>query len=142
MKNTRNPTKEEIAELVSFLPKLYAEGFNSVKQWRGGQKDQSGVISMPYPEYDAIVDEFFYAAANECWLDYNYRPEEARQMLDDEDFIQTSSLSQIKTMLTFCVRGERFSDGHWAEMIENGTIRRLLERLIELGANPIEKDEN
>ena len=32
-------------------------------------------------------------------------------------------------MLTFCVRGECFSDGHWAEMIEKGYIRRLLERL-------------
>jgi hypothetical protein len=40
-------------------------------------------------------------------------------------------------MLTFCVRGERFSDGHCGEMIEKGYIRRLLERLnkikIELG---------
>ena len=32
-------------------------------------------------------------------------------------------------MLTFCVRGERFSDGHWAEMIEKGYIRQLLEQL-------------
>ena len=35
-------------------------------------------------------------------------------------------------MLTFCVRGERFSDGHWAEMIEVGYIGFLLERLIVL----------
>jgi hypothetical protein len=35
-------------------------------------------------------------------------------------------------MLTFCVRGERFSDGHWEEMIEKGYIRRILERLNEI----------
>ena len=29
-------------------------------------------------------------------------------------------------------RIERFCDGHWAEMIEGGYIRRLLERLIVL----------
>jgi hypothetical protein len=37
-------------------------------------------------------------------------------------------------MLTFCVRGERFSDGHWAAMIEKGYIRRVLERLNEIKA--------
>jgi hypothetical protein len=53
-------------------------------------------------------------------------------MLKDEDLIKSAFLSQIKTMLTFCVRDERFSDGHWGEMIEQGYIRRLLERLIEI----------
>jgi hypothetical protein len=38
--------------------------------------------------------------------------------------------AEIKTMLTFCLRGERFADGHWGEMIEAGHIRRLLERLL------------
>jgi hypothetical protein len=53
-------------------------------------------------------------------------------MLKDESAIKTASLEQIKTMLTFCVRGERFSDGHWGEMIEKGYVRRLLERLDEM----------
>jgi len=53
-------------------------------------------------------------------------------MLRDENLVKTASLFQIKTMLTFCVRGERFSDGHWAAMIEKGYIRRLLERLNEI----------
>jgi len=53
-------------------------------------------------------------------------------MIKDEALIRTASLSQIKTMLTFCLRGERFSDGHWAQMIEKGHIRRLLERLNEI----------
>ena len=66
------------------------------------------------------------------WLDYEYNPEQAYQMLRDENLVKTASLSQIKTMLTFCVRGERFSDGYWAAMIEKGYIRRLLERLNEI----------
>jgi hypothetical protein len=32
-------------------------------------------------------------------------------------------------MLTYCVRGERFSDGHWAAMLESGRIVALLKRL-------------
>ena len=91
---------------------------------------------MPWPEYNPVVEEFYHSAANPCWLDYEYRPEEAAGMLKDEELIKSASLSQIKTMLTFCVRGERFSDGHWAEMIENGTIRKILERIINSARMP------
>jgi hypothetical protein len=73
-------------------------------------------------------------AANECWRDYDYNPEDGYQMLQDENSVKMASLPQIKSMLTFCVRGERFSDGHWGEMIEKGYIRRLLERLNEIKA--------
>ena len=75
------------------------------------------------------MEEFFRPVASGGWLDYEYDPEQAYQMLKDENLIKTASLSQIKAMLTFCVRGERFSDGHWGQMIENGYIRRLLGRL-------------
>lgn len=128
------PTPQEIEELVSFLPRLYAPGFTPIKQWHGGVPRQDGVIPMPYPDYDPLVEAFFRAAASECWLDYDYRPEDAYRMLADEDFVKSADLNQIKTMLTYCVRGERFSDGHWGEMIEGGQVRRLLQRLAELGS--------
>jgi hypothetical protein len=35
-------------------------------------------------------------------------------------------------MITCCVRGERFCDGHCGGLIEDGYIRRLLERLLRL----------
>ena len=84
--------------------------------------------------YDEVVAEFIRVASKDCWCDYGYHPQEAGRMLENESFVKTSSLAQIKTMLTYCVRGERFCDGHWAAMIESGHIRRLLERLAELGA--------
>ena len=58
-------------------------------------------------------------------------------MMRDENLIKAASLPQIKTMLTFCLRGERFSDGHWGAMIEQGYIRRLLERLNEIKTEPL-----
>jgi hypothetical protein len=87
---------------------------------------------MPYPDYDPLVEEFYRAVSAGGWLDKGYNPEQAYKLLRDENLVKTASLDQIKTMLTFCVRGERFSDGHWAEMIEKGHIRRLLERLNEI----------
>jgi len=130
----RLPTPREIAELVAFLPRLYAPGFVPITQWHGGDRGPDGAIRMPWPEYDPLVEEFTRAIASGGWLDYAYRPEEAYQMFADEDFIKTASLPQIRSMLTYFVRGERFSDGHWGAMIASGQIRRLLERLAELGS--------
>lgn len=128
------PTKEEIEELVSFLPRLYAPGLKAIKTWGGGEQVESDVFQMPYPIYDKIVEDFFRTASQECWCDYGYEPVSAGEMLLDEDLVRHSTLAQMKTMLTFCVRGEHFCDGHWARMIEEGHIRRLLERLVELGS--------
>ena len=134
---TRAPTAQEIKELVAFLPRLYAEGFTPYKQWHGGTPDAKGIIQMPYPEYSELVDEFLRALSNECWLDYDYRPEVAGRMLMDEAAVRAAGLDEIKSMLTFYVRGERFSDGHWGALIEGGQVRRLLERLSELGAQDV-----
>ena len=132
MKNTRLPTLEEIETLISFLPRLYAEGFTPVDHWYASEKLKDGSFTLPYPRYNPLVDEFFRHVSGDGWLDYDYDPERAYQMLKDENTVKTASLEQIKSMLTFCVRGERFSDGHWEEMIEQGYIRRLLERLNEI----------
>ena len=132
MKKTELPTLRDIEELTAFLPRLYAEGFSPILNWSGGEKLKDGSITLPYPSYNSVVEEFYRAVSGGGWLDYEYDPERAYQMLRDEEVVRTASLSQIKTMLTFCVRGERFSDGHWAVMIEEGYIRRVLERLNEI----------
>lgn len=49
----------EINILVSYLPKLYAEGFNPIKKWHGGNENKDGSISFPWPEYDEVVVDFF-----------------------------------------------------------------------------------
>jgi hypothetical protein len=134
MKNTENdrlPTLQDIETLTAYLPRLYMDGFSPVKKWNGGRQED-GTFTMPYPDYDPLVEEFYRTISAGGWLDHDYHSEQAYQMIRDENAIKTASLPQIKAMLTFCVRGERFSDGHWAEMIEKGYIRRLLERLDEI----------
>ena len=133
--NTRVPTYQEMQALVAFLPRLYSEGFQPVLKWNGGEQGKDGLYRLPWPTYNPVVEEFYRLAASDCWLDYAYHPEEAAEMLKEEGFVKSASLSQIKEMLTFCVRGERFADGHWAEMIENGTIRKILERIQVLSAD-------
>ncbi|MDA3940386.1 MAG: DUF6508 domain-containing protein [Spirochaetia bacterium] len=93
---------------------------------------ENGVYTESFPEYDPLVIDFFYTAASDFWTDYNYYPGKSQKMLQNEDFIKTASLQNIKTMLTYCVRGERFSDGHWGAMIKKGYIKQLFERLIQI----------
>lgn len=132
---SRRPTARDIAELVAFLPRLTADGFNPVQRWSGGP-GPDGVIQWPYPDYDPVVQEFFRMAYKDCWTDFHYGIAEAGSMLKDEALVQTADLDQVKTMLTWCVRGERFCDGHWAGVIQAGHIRRLLQRLAELTPGP------
>jgi len=67
-------------------------------------------------------------------MDFDYVPQEAGRMLEDPALVRRASIDEIKTMLTYCVRGERFCEGHWGAMIEGGHVRRLLERLKEIQA--------
>ena len=131
MSRKRLPTLEDIDELISFLPQLYADGFEPVKEWMGGQQ-RDGTFEFPYPIYDEIVTAFFGAAGKECWCDHEYVPKVAAEMLADDKFIQNCNLLEMRTMLTFCVRRERFGDGNWAAFIQNGNIRSLLNRLMVL----------
>lgn len=124
------PTRADIDELVAYLPRLYAEGFQPILRWDGGEKTKEGYYTMHWPVYDPLVEQFF--TFKSCWLDYNYSPETAGKMLQDAERVKAATLDEIKSMLTFCVRGERFSSGHWGAIISQGHIRRLLERLVEI----------
>ena len=141
MYNSPKPSLVEIEQLTDFLPILYAEGYKPIKEWFGGNKNKDGVIQLPFPEYDEAVIQFFRLASEDYWLDYQYKPYEAKRFLENGKAVASASLDEIKTTLTFCVRGERFCDGHWGAMIEHGYIRQILERLIVIRQQNIEKPE-
>lgn len=128
------PAPADVDALLAYLPRLYAPGFKPVIRWEGGERTSSGAITMPYPEYDGTVNAFFAQVGGSGWLDYGYNPTVAGAMVKDASVIGRASFAELRSMLTFCVRGERFADGHWEEMIVQGVIRRILERLQVLRA--------
>jgi len=50
-------------------------------------------------------------ASKEYWNDAGYVPAQAGWAMLSEDGVRNATLDQIKTMLTYCVQGERFGDG-------------------------------
>ena len=133
-KKTSMPTVAEVDELVAFLPQLDSEGFVAIKSWGGGDKNPDGSVNVLWPVYDEIVAKFFRTASKECWCDFSYGAHDVPAKLQREGFIENADLAQLKTLLTFCVRGERFCDGHWGGMIECGYIQRILQQLRVFGS--------
>ena len=125
-------TTEKMDQLLRFLPQFENPDREYVKEWGGGETTSDGAVTVPYPIYCDDVLAFFTLAGQTHWADYDYKPQEAYRMLSDDDLVSSASLDQIKTMLTYCVRGERFADGHWAHMLESGRIVALLRRLAVL----------
>ena len=127
-------TRARVDELLRFLPLFCKPDEELEPKWHGlgAGPDKNGTLHMPYPVYPPIIVEFFRLAAQPCWNDYGYVPEVANKMVQSDEVIASASLSEIKTMLTSCVRGERFCDGHWGAMIRQGRIGAILSRLDQL----------
>ena len=125
------PTPAEISRLVAYLPILYSPGFEPAS-WVASERLPNGNYTFPYPHYAQPVVEFFHLASEDHWCDYTYASKNVTDWIRDDTFIEKASLDQVKSMLTWCVRGERFCTGHWGAVIEDGIIRKLLERLIAL----------
>lgn len=124
-------TRERIDELLHFLPLFSRPTEDLGPRWTGG-KNQDGVFSLPIPKYPTPVAQFFELAAHPCWNDYDYCSKPAHEMLADDAVVASATLDQIKTMLTSCVRGEKFCDGHWEESIKEGRVGAILARLHQL----------
>lgn len=109
--------KDHVDELLVFLPLFEQPQGPFVLEYN------------PYPQYAPEVLAFFKLAGGVFWSDFGYDPKTAFAMLEDDEQIRTATLDQVKTMLTACVRGERFGDGFWAAMLEQRKIVELLRRL-------------
>ncbi|MCW5873268.1 MAG: hypothetical protein KIS88_01340 [Anaerolineales bacterium] len=131
MKAVPDPTTEDFDQLLAFQSTLCAPDFKPVLAWGGGRQPD-GSIQLPYPEYHPAVDEFIRAASAECWRDYEY-VENIRSLRPGmAKLISGASLNQLRTVLTYIVRGERFSDGHWGAMIKEGIVCAVLVRLADV----------
>ena len=118
----------QIDTLLRFLPQV--EAASSPAIWH--QTNADGSLCMPYVEYPAWVVDLFATAGQDCWTDPDYTPAEAGGLVRDDAAIAVASLEAIKTMLTYCVRGERFSAGHWQAVLADGRMSAILKRLRQL----------
>jgi hypothetical protein len=122
---------EHIDELLRFLS-LFDDPNRAFSKWNSSETTDDEPIQIDFPEYDDDVEDFFKLASSPFWDDRNYVPESAQAMVNDQQTVNKASLDEVKTMLTWCVRGERFSPGHLGTLLEQGKIVALLKRLKEI----------
>jgi hypothetical protein len=120
------PQAADIDELLLYIPRLYPDGV-AIKTY----EVREGTY---WPDYDAAVVGFYKLLAKECWEDVQYNLHGAGTMLKSPAYIAQANLAEIQSMLTWCTRGERFCDGHWGAMIEQGSVLQILQRLAVLRA--------
>jgi hypothetical protein len=138
--DTKAPSAEEIDELLAFLPQLSEPGFVAVKAWHGGVPDAEGVMTWAWPEYTEVAGRLFATVSTPAWMDRQYLAHDTTTRLAEPGFVENATLDQLRTLLTYCVRGERFCDGHWGGMLESGHVERILRRLKDLRPENCEED--
>ncbi len=122
---------EQIRSLLKFKPKLLKT--NPVRK---GESQTEGTVQVSYPEYDEMVIEFFSVIQGEYWRVKNYS-HKWEHLIGNEAKIKNLSFGQLKDLLTYCARGERFCEGFWETILKSGTINMILERLEDLTLNRI-----
>ena len=131
-KSTALPSLEAVDELIAFVAELCRPGFTPVLSWEGGKTKPDGSIQVPWPVYHPRVNDFIETISRGGWIDPDYAPGAAAAMLGNANTVEQATPDEVKGMLTYVVRGERFSDGHWAAVIESGKLCHLLERIKQL----------
>ena len=133
----REMTATEMAAakaLLELLPALEAEGFEAAPSWGGGERSP-GVFQMSYPKYCEEIQRFIELAHDPAIVDRDYVDKSVGSRFGRVGFIEQASLDEVKSMLTFMVRGERFCDGHIAGLFDEGHVVAVLQRLRQLAGS-------
>jgi len=127
--NKPMPTTAEMDRLIACLPRIYGNGPVVIEERDDGSSGKVGMLEVSYPVYSDEIQHVFKLAASEVWRDSDYLNKDAPGMLGDPAFIASASIDDIRTMLTQCVRSERFSPGYRALVVKSGQLKQILERV-------------
>lgn len=122
---------DELIDLVKHTEKIEWGGGNVIDKTEDG-KD---ILQWPYPIYSKGLLESLVGLVEP---DRNYI--ENYEKLDDPIDYESLTMDELRTVLTYYFRGERFCDGLIAGAVEDGTLLRVLMRLKELESS--RKEEN
>jgi hypothetical protein len=128
------PTPEACDALLAHLPILEQPGRVFVERWAGGERTPDGHLTGTYPIYLPDVEAFFAEASKPIWMEPAYLENPVQAWLDEKALIASANLQRVRVLLTYCTRGERFTDGFWNEILTRGQVQAVLRRLAQLRA--------
>lgn len=129
-RNESDPLEaEQVAALLSYLPEFEAEGFCP-----GGVIPTDG-DGYPEESFLKTVSRFLDACYKNGFIvrfDWESWDSEARAYMDDPARVAGADLGEVRRLLTWHVRQNRFERDHLAGMIARRHIAAILRRLKDL----------
>ena len=129
-----NLKKEDWRELESIYQEIinHKEPFYKVI---GGKKDSEGVIEMPWHKYSPTVLKLFeFLYSKNLIIDFDWVNWDESVKIwnrNGKNKYKDLSLDNTIKLFTEIARGDRFSEGLWAQFFESGDAELLVARLIE-----------
>lgn len=121
------PTREQIEELLSFLP-LVREETLGLSQSREKPSSMEKRSKRGRNAERLDLSQLLHVL-RQSWMDPSYDPSREGSLLDEEGGVERADMVQLRRLFTFFVRGERFCEGFWDGMVQSGELERLLVRL-------------
>lgn len=118
--------------LLQFLPALAEPGPANQETWPPLQQDAQGAFLLTGPEYPPLVRQFIHYVGHSPWNAFDYDLHAAGERIRDPQAIATATLRDVRHMLTYVLRGERFCDGHVGACIASGQVGAILRRVAQL----------
>ena len=126
--------------LASLLPEFEAGGF-ACGEWRGGEEQRPGVMTMPWFDLSDPVRRFAGEAAalvrtartegrmpsDFAWTSWARTPE-AQTLREDRDALAQATPEQLAKLLTVLIRQNKFVEGALAGDCESGLLTAVLRR--------------
>lgn len=127
-------TEQDWAELENLYNRLNSHT-GSFSEMGGGQEIKPNVIEMPYTiEKPIVVEARQFFLNKQLIVPYDWSHwEEGKAMFrvkEDDRFIGINLVDVIKLFIAI-IRNDRFADGAWADLFENGDGQRLFKRFLD-----------
>lgn len=122
------PSKPQIDRLLGFVAVFERPGY-SFGEWH------SPAGQLPYFAYSQDVQCFIQVLYDEGWIeefDWPNWQARARELYRDPAALAQARLPSLRRLLTTHVRKDRFCEGHFAGMLQEGHILAILRRIEEL----------
>lgn len=123
-------TKEKLDKYIDYFSNEQMEFF----KWNNPEETKTGVVQLGFVQYEEGVQNFINDLYEVDMLDPQYfeHLEMYKTKIDaPADLIPTADFDLLKSILTFYVRGEKYSDGVWTNAIDEGVFLAILKRLQE-----------
>lgn len=86
-------------------------------------------LQFHYYEYPKEIEDLIGAFSAYVFIDTHYTSQPVAEWITNDAFIVNATMDQLKSIITYIVRSERFSSGSWLQFLKEKRIALVINRL-------------